>query len=59
MNMSSANNLTILNFLSTKSLIYNKKYSGPRTDPWGTPAVVFLNSKYEVPIKTRGFLFSE
>jgi len=34
---SSAYNLTVLLMSLGKSLIYKRKRSGPRTEPWGTP----------------------
>ena len=36
--VSSENKWKVWNFEAlVKSLIYNKKNKGPRTDPWGTP----------------------
>ena len=37
--MSSANNLTWDGIFSGRSLMYNRKRSGPSTAPWGTPEV--------------------
>jgi hypothetical protein len=39
--ISFANSLVRLKRLSAISLTYNKKSSGPSTEPWGTPAFVF------------------
>ena len=42
--VSSANNLTWDWMFSGRSLMYNKKRSGPRTEPWGTPEVTLTSS---------------
>jgi hypothetical protein len=42
--------------LSAISLTYNKKSSGPSTEPWGTPAFVFTKGDLELFINTHCFL---
>ena len=42
---SSANRSTMIVFIDIgKSLMYIRKSKGPRTDPWGTPAVICFGS---------------
>ena len=42
--VSSANNLTWDWMFSGRSLMYNRKKSGPSTEPWGTPEVTLTSS---------------
>ena len=42
--VSSANNLTWDWMFSGRSLMYNRKRSGPSTEPWGTPEVTLTSS---------------
>ena len=39
-----------------KSLIYSKKRSGPRTEPWGTPHEIGNSSEFVFPIEVNCFL---
>jgi hypothetical protein len=51
-------NINLLNDieLSAISLTYNKKSSGPNTEPWGPPAFVFTKGDLEWFINTHCFL---
>ena len=50
--VSSANNLDRLEVFSAMSLIYNTKYRGPSTDPWGTPPLIVPVPDRKFPINT-------
>ena len=43
--VSSANSLALDDKPSGKSLIQIKKSNGPKTDPWGTPALTLVHEE--------------
>jgi hypothetical protein len=55
--VSSANKWMSLSMFVVISLMKIKKSSGPRMDPWGTPAVVFFHVDDWPFITTLIFLF--
>ena len=55
--VSSAKNLTDEFIPTSRSFIYTKKNNGPRTEPWGTPALILPHDDSEPFITTRCFRF--
>ena len=54
--VSSAKNLMLDLMSVSRSLIYIRNNSGPRTDPWGTPDSIVKKSEHERLRTTRCFL---
>ena len=56
--VSSAKSLTLDSTSSGRSFIYIKNKRGPRTEPWGTPALV-LPQDEDTPCKTTRWVLLE